>query len=520
MALTPAAYRELEDIVGAGNVSDQPHILAGNRHALPDFARKPVSPEAIVLPASTDEVARVVRVCNKHGLRFIPIVSGLITFAYPSAPGTIIIHLKRMNHIEFADEDRMVILEPGIRHVQLQAEVMKRGMTYAAAAVGPGGTVLGNFACAAGDNHNQYGASRTNRYLLGIEWVTPAGEIVRLGSPATKSGWFCADGPGPSLRGLIRGFGGAMGSFGVVTRIGIGLEPWSGPKKMPHEGRTPRYIVRLPRETHRAFVFKFPMIDAVRDAILELGKAEIGAAVIKYFNCTAALLCTTSANEFHELWDSGLFQRELASPLYVYLSTYSPAELEYQQRVLLDIVEQFGGAPVDPRIQRIYDDSMDFYILVGCLQRVLRLGGAWAPDKLEADSVPHVFEVGKRISEYFPAMIAQGMFFDAPDNWQVLPMEYGHAAHIEHLFFWERSHPQFAQLHSTLMRASLESDLRYGYHAKAIPGGGPMLEKLGPLYSNYHLWFNQIRAAFAPAPASVPPAAVPSKQGGETLRHN
>jgi glycolate oxidase len=120
MTLKREVYTELEQIVGADNISDKPHVLAGNRHALPASALKPVSPEAIVMPASAEEVARIVRVCNRHGLRYIPIVSGLIFFAYPTQPGTIIIHLKRMNYIEFRDEDRMVILEPGIRHVQLQ----------------------------------------------------------------------------------------------------------------------------------------------------------------------------------------------------------------------------------------------------------------------------------------------------------------------------------------------------------------------------------------------------------------
>ncbi|MCC7464161.1 MAG: FAD-binding oxidoreductase [Gammaproteobacteria bacterium] len=511
MALKREAYQELEAIVGADHISDKPHILAGNRQALPNMPRKPVSPEAIVMPASADEVARVVRACNRHGVRYIPIVSGLILFAYPVQPDTIIIHLKRMNHIEFLDEDRMVILEPGIRHVQLQPEALSRGLTYPAAAVGPGGTVLGNFACSAGDNHNQNGSSRANRSLLGIEWVTPEGEIVRLGSLATGSGWFCADGPGPSLRGLIRGFSGAMGSFGIVTRIAIALEPWSGPRVMPHEGRSPNYVIRLPQETHRAFIFKFPTLDAVRDAMLEIGKAEIGAALIKYFNCTAALLYTTSANEFHELWDSGLFQREMGMPLYVYLATHSAAEMAYQRRVLDDIVHEFGGEPVDPRIQRMCDDSMDFFVLLGSLQRVLRLGGAWAPDKLEADSVRHIFAAASRIKEYFPEMIARGLFFDAPDNWQIIPLEYGHVAHLEHLLLWERSHPQFAQIPGMLMARSFETDLKYGHHAKTIVSGGPLLDQLGPLYSNYHVWLNAIRAAFGAAPAGGPPPGAASR---------
>lgn len=496
MALAPHLYAGLERIVGPQYISDKPHVLAGNRHAMPNAADRPVSPAAVVLPATVEEVSEIVKFCKRHKLPYIAVVTSLIVFAYPKEPNTIILHLKRMNFLEFHEEQRLVIVGPGIRHGQLISEAFRRGLSYPVAAVGPGGSVLSNFACSAGDNHNQNGSSRTARYLLGVEWVSPEGEVVRLGSLATNSGWFCADGPGPSLRGLLKGYSGSMGGFGVVTRIAIGLDVWSGPKVMPHEGRSPNYVIRLPKATNRAFIFKFPTHEAVRDAMLEIGKEEIGKAVLKYFNCTAALLCTTSANEFHKLWDSGLFQRELAKPLYVFLSTFSEEEMNYQIRVLEDIIEEFGGEPVSPQIQKVYDDNMDFFMLVGFLQRVLRLGGAWAPIKLEADSVRHMFEVGKRIAEYFPEMIEKGMFFDAPDNWQVIPMEYGHMAHIEHLYLWERSHPLFAQLPSMMMTKSFQTDLKYGHHASAVPLRGPMTKKAGPLYSNYDIWLNAIRETF------------------------
>ena len=258
MALAPHIYAELEQVVGAEFISDKPHILAGYRQAMPSAATKPPSPEAILLPATADEIARIIQVCNQHGLQYIPVVSSLIIFAYPAGPNTIILHLKRMNHIEFLDADRTVIIEPGIRHGQLKSEVMSRGLNYPAASVGPGGTVLANFACTAGDNHNQNGSSRPSRYLLGIEWVSPEGKIFRIGSLGTNSGWFCSDGPGPSLRGILKGYAGAMGSFGVVTRIAIGLETWSGPKQMPFEGRSPNYTIRLPKDKDRALIFKFP----------------------------------------------------------------------------------------------------------------------------------------------------------------------------------------------------------------------------------------------------------------------
>ena len=36
-----------------------------------------------------------------------------------------------------------------------------------------------------------------------MEWVTPEGEIVRTGSLGSGDGWFCSEGPGPSVRGIM-----------------------------------------------------------------------------------------------------------------------------------------------------------------------------------------------------------------------------------------------------------------------------------------------------------------------------
>ena len=80
---------------------------------------------------------------------------------------------------------------------------------------------------------------------------------------------------------------------------------------------------------------------------------------------------------------------------------------------------------------------MDFFILVSFLQRVLKLGGGWSATKLGADSISHMFTVGKSIPEYFYDFIDKGLILDAPHNFQIIPMEYGHAAHIELLFFFD-----------------------------------------------------------------------------------
>jgi FAD/FMN-containing dehydrogenase len=505
MSLPKHIYEELEAVVGARYISDRPYILAALRQPLPNIATPPQSPEAVLLPGSTAEVQAIVRICNKYKIKYIAVISSLIVFAYPSEPGTIILQLKRMNRIEEINaEDRYAVIEPGVRHGQLRTELMRLGLSYPVASVGPGGSVLSNFACASGDNHNEYGSSRTNRYICGVEWVLPSGELLRVGSLATDSGWFCADGPGPSLRGLIKGFTGQWGGMGVITRIAIGLDHWRGPAEMPTEGRSPSYKIRLPRDCHRIHIFKFPDLGKLERAMVEVGKAEIGFSVMKFFNASAALLATESANDFWDLWNSGLFQRELARPLYVYLATQSPEEMAYEEAVLMDIIGETGGEPVDASVQRIYEDNMDFYILVGFLQRVLRLGGAWAPAKLSGDSIHHMFEVAKAIPEFMTEFIDKGMILNAPDNFMITPGEYGHFAHIELLFLWDRGHPDWANIGMNFMRRSQETDIGHGYHSSSPPRTGAMLQRLGPLYSNCHVWAERIKQAFDPNNVSNP----------------
>jgi glycolate oxidase len=503
MGLPEHVYKMLENIVGSDYISDRPYILAAYRHQMPNSPQKPASPEAIILPGSTEEIQAICRICNRYNVRYIPTISTLTPFAYANQPGTVMLHLKRMNRIlEINEEDRYAIIEPGVRHGQLKTELMKRGLSYPVAAVGPGGSVLINFACSSGDNHTQHGASRTNRYVSAFEWVLPSGEILKVGSLAIDAGWFCGDGPGPSLRGLVKGFAGQWGNLGIITKLAIGLDAWKGPEVLPTEGYSPSYKMRLPKDRHKVFIFKFSTLDQVRDAMIEVGKAEIGHSVQKFFNATAALLCTESANDFWELWNSGLFQKELARPLYVYLATWSAEEMEFEERILRDIIRETEGEEVSESIRGIYENNMDFFILVGFLQRVLRLGGGWAPVKLSADSLSHMFEVGKAIPEFMDEFIEKGLVLNTPDNFQIVPLEYGHMAHIELLFFYDRTLPNSREIATTFMQKSAETDIRHGYHAAMPPRF--MIKKQGPLYSNYHVWTIKIKKALDPNGNSNP----------------
>lgn len=495
MSLPGHVYQILEGIVGPENISDKEYILAAYRHPGPASMRKPAEIGAVILPGNVEEVQKIVRVCNRYNLKYAAAVS-LLSLGRFAQPGMVLLNLQRMDRIiEINEEDRYAVIEPGVRHVQLKPELMLKGLSYPTASVGPGASVLANF-IASGDHHMQHGTSRVNRYLLGLEWIMPDGELLRIGSLAHDAGWFCPDGPGPSLRGLIKGWHGWGGSFGIVTRIAIGLDAWKGPRVMPGEGHSPSFQVRLPQDRHKVFIFKFPTLDKVRDAMIEMGKAEIGSAVLKFFYATEAALTTESANDFWKLWNSGLYQQELPRALWVYLAAFTPEEFQYEERVMLDIVRENDGQPVEESIRRKYDDNIDhMFIIVSFLQRVLRLGGGWAGVKLGGDSVSHMFEVAKVIPEFMNEFIEKKQILDAPFNFQIIPMEYGHMAHIELLVFFDLNSPEWPKIPLTFMQKSAETDIRHGFHA-ATPAGD--LEKLSPLYSNFYTWNKKIRDVFTP----------------------
>ena len=504
MGLDKHVHKELEKIVGAENINNQPHILAAYRHTNPQNGIKQAGPEAVIMPGSTGEVQSIVTICNRYNIQFNTITSLFGMGGIAPQPGMLVISLRRMNRIlEINEEDRYAVIEPAVRQVQLKPEVLKRGLTYPTASAGPSCSVLANFLFS-GDHHTQQSSSRCSRYLLGYEWVTPTGEIIHVGSPFNDGGGFCPDGPGPSLRALARGYGGWSGRLGIVAKIAIGLDAWKGPRELPTEGYSPYYRIPFPKDRHRVFIFKFPTLNRVRDAMIEMGKAEIGMAVLKFFYATEAVLFTVSANDFWDLWNSGLYQKELQQALWVYLAGWTPEELEYEEKVMWDIVHETGGEPVDESITRKYEENMDFFILVSFLQRVLKLGGGWSPTKLGADSIRHMFEVAESIPEFFSDFIDRGLILNAPYNYQIIPMEYGHMAHIELLFFFDHSLPDWPRIPLDIMRKSMENDIRHGFHAASPPPVKDLMERIGPLYGNFQKWIHEIKETFDPNGVSNP----------------
>ncbi len=176
-----------------------------------------VRPLAVVFPRSTEEVSRVVRLCNRFGLAYTArgAGTGLSGGALPVAGG-ILISLARMTRILELDVDNLrAVVEPGVVNLRLGQATAAFGLTYVPDPSSQKAcTIGGNVGENSGGPHTlRYGV--TTNHTLGLEVVLPSGDVVQVGGKAL-------DTPGYDLVGL---FTGSEGTLGIVTRICVRLVP-------------------------------------------------------------------------------------------------------------------------------------------------------------------------------------------------------------------------------------------------------------------------------------------------------
>ncbi|HEY8476312.1 MAG TPA: FAD-linked oxidase C-terminal domain-containing protein [Chloroflexota bacterium] len=209
-----ALLRDLRAVVGAGHVLDDPYDLRLYEY---DAYIERITPVAVVLPATAEEVVGVVEVCRRHGVPYTPrgAGTGLSGGAIPS-PGGVVVSLTRMNRILAVDlDDLLAVVEPGVVNLHLNQVVARWGLSFAPDPSSQRAcTIGGNVAENAGGPHTlRYGV--TTNHVLGLEVVLPTGDLVWLGGRSE-------DRPGYDLRGVMVG---SEGTLGIVTKAVVRLIP-------------------------------------------------------------------------------------------------------------------------------------------------------------------------------------------------------------------------------------------------------------------------------------------------------
>ncbi|VTU23755.1 FAD-binding oxidoreductase [Variovorax sp. PBL-E5] len=175
---------------------------------------------AVVRPASTQQVAEVVKACAAAGTAIVPQGgnTGLSVGSIPDESGTqVLLSLQRLNAIRGIDAANLTMtVEAGCVLQSLQEAAEKAGFLFPLSLAAEGScTIGGNLATNAGGTQVvRYG--NTRELCLGLEVVTPHGEVWEGTSGLRK------DNTGYDLRDLMIG---SEGTLGIITAATIKLYP-------------------------------------------------------------------------------------------------------------------------------------------------------------------------------------------------------------------------------------------------------------------------------------------------------
>ncbi len=383
MSLSRELYRALEDIVGPENISDDTALCDSYAFqwlaetARPDQSHFMPRPVAALMPGTAEEIQSIVRACNRHKVKVKPYSTGWYFYGAPQKDGddTVQLDLRRMDRILEIDEKNMfAVIEPYVICATLQAEAMKLGLNINVIGAGAGTSPLASATSYMGSGPSSFWMGSNAENLLALEWVTPRGDILRTGSLGSGAGWFCGEGPGPSLRGVCRGVRGARGGMGVYTKCAIKLTHWPGPPVLPIEGTIPAYRSPMPAN-FRAYTLAFPSFAAVGQAYFKIYENEIGYIFHRQFNKLGGDLApafwtmyndpTKTINDIEEIEKRPEVQKlteEMRHSFQLTLAGRSLRDIEFQEKVLDQILAQTGGWKVARMAEPDFADFTHLYL--------------------------------------------------------------------------------------------------------------------------------------------------------------
>ena len=245
----------LADVVGRGQVLAGEEISDdyGHDEAL---TAVPQRPAFVARPASTAEVAGLLRVANEHRVPVTARGNGTgLSGAVVPEPDAIVVSFERMTDVlEIDEQNHVAVVQPGVSLSQLDLVTAAHGLVYP---VYPGeysSSLGGNVATNAGGMRAvKYGVTR--HQVLGLEAVLASGEVIRTGGRFVKST------TGYDLTQLIIG---SEGTLALVTEATLKLYPRP--------------------EHHGTVMAPFRVLDDVTAAVPKIVASGIGPLILEYID--------------------------------------------------------------------------------------------------------------------------------------------------------------------------------------------------------------------------------------------
>lgn len=262
------------------------------------------SPDAVVFPQSTEEVAQIVKTCALHKVPVIPFGTGTSLEGHVNAPaGGISVDVSQMNQILAVNSgDLDCVVQPGVTREDLNTHLRDQGLFFP---IDPGANAsLGGMAStrASGTNAVRYGTMKDN--VIALEAVMPDGQVIRTAQRAKKSS------AGYDLTRLLVG---SEGTLGLITEITLRLQG-------------------IPEAISSARC-SFPSVDAACQAVMMTIQYGIPVARIELLDA----LSVKAANDYSKLTLP-------ETPLLLLEFHGSEAGVVEQAETFGQIAEEFGGS--------------------------------------------------------------------------------------------------------------------------------------------------------------------------------
>jgi glycolate oxidase len=205
----------LSAIVGAEYVTTAREVVTEHSQ---DALKQIFCADAVVFPRTAEEIAAIMRLANEH-LFYVTARGGGVGYTGGATPvrGGVVLATRRMNQIlEINRNDLLAVVEPGVTNYELQQAVEAEGLFYPPdPSSWKESFIGGNIALnAGGPRCVKYG--NTKQFVLGLDFVTPTGEIIHSGGRTPKNA------TGFNLASLLIG---SEGMLGIITRAALRLLP-------------------------------------------------------------------------------------------------------------------------------------------------------------------------------------------------------------------------------------------------------------------------------------------------------
>ena len=369
-SVTPEFIDELKTLLGESYVKTDAATL--DRYKTDEEADERCFhlPDVVVLPADAEQIAGVVKLCNRY---LIPLTvrgggTGIVDGAIADKGGVVLL-MERLNKIiELNKEGLYMVAQAGVRTLDIQAAAKAENLLYAGDPSSSDSCQIGgNLATNAGGiKAVRYGVTRNQVYAVQI--VTPYGDIVDLGSPLKK----CST--GYCMEQLVIG---SEGTLGIITQVTLKLQP------------LPPYKIDM------LAIFHDPM--AAIGVVPQLIKAGIEPTSIEYMD-NPNVRTTSEYLEF-----AGAPHVEDGIYVIITIETFNEDELDMKMEQASDICEAAGAVDVLEADERIWMMRRNCLESVSLISKVCTTDDVVVPVDEMSDMIQFII---KAVAKYpFPLRI-------------------------------------------------------------------------------------------------------------------